>query len=692
MDNVGSIAYDARIETKNFNKDANEIESRASQVASNVEKSGGGFRNFASQASDSFNSVADGIGRVLKSAVLLGTTGAFGIGAATKASWDQVAAVEQATVGLRAYERDGNKVNAVLKDLIAYARSDLGVLFNRKDLFESAQMLKLNGVATEDLNKDVQILSRSVGLGLGNWQDLNAVVGRVIATGRLSGIEFDQLTQYGFKLDKSLRNTDISATDLFNTLDKGIPVDAMAGQANTIRGLGIRMETAFRGIGDAILGVDADTSKFIKGGLGDRLIGILSTVTVLLKNPELKDGFKKMGQGIADFASSALPALIKGFTWMVNNLDTIVAGVTALGVAFVAAKLAAIGFSIAASANPIGLIAAAIVALIAGLTYLQIKFDIFGKAMEFLKPITDQVTNGLKTLYDVFQTYLLPILEQVAGFVLGQLKEAWSDIKAGVNAALQALSPYISKTQLLQAILIASLVPIGLVVGAIVGFITIVTTVVVVVARLIGILSQAMGVFTDLQMTVYSAMAVFVNAVVGGVNKAVEYFVDINKKILNAFGNTNEVLFNAGKGLIDGLINGIKSAFGSVKKTLGDLTSKLPDWKGPITTDKKILNKSGQYVIGGFIDGLESMYGSVQSSLGGLTAGIGSPMVGASIGSLDSLNSGISSNNQVTVNLSLSGIMARSKSDERDIAKSLIKTVNEELSAKGVALIGGGNV
>lgn len=646
MDNVGSIFYDARIETKNFDRDASTVENRASQVASSVEKSGGGFRNFASQASESFNSVADGIGRVLKSAVLLGTTGAFGIGAATKASWDQVAAVEQATVGLRAYERDGSKVNAVLKDLITYARSDLGVLFNRKDLFESAQMMKINGVATGDLNKNVQILSRSVGLGLGNWQDLNAVVGRVISTGRLTGVEFDLLRQAGFKLDDSLRNTDISATSLFETLDKGIPVNAMEGQANTIRGIGIRMETAFRGIGDAILGVDADTSKFIKGGLGDRLIGILGTMTTLLKSPDLKEGFAKMGQGIASFAEKAIPILIEGFTWLVNNMDTVVAGFAALTVAFVAAKVAAIGFSIAASANPVGLIVAAIIALIAGLTYLQIKFDIFGKAMAFIKPVTDQVGVTFTNLYNIFVTYILPILQQIATFVMGQLKTAWDQIIASINTITAVLSPYISQTQLLQVVLYALLIPLGLVVGAIVAFITIVAAVIVIIARVIGFISSLIAVYFQLSAAVTSAMAQFVGAVVGGFNTAIGWINRFPQAIQGVFAGAGSWLVNSGKSVIQGFIDGIKSmigAAGNAAKSVVDSVKSFmpgsPAERGPFS-GRGWTPYRGKALVEGFAQGITSAGGLASGAMLGVMNGLDTDLsMNPSVGSLSSLGS-----------------------------------------------------
>lgn len=302
MTTVGEITLIAKIDTSQYKKGAEEVKKSNKDMVDStddVEKSSG--RGSAALAT---------LGKVAKVAALAtGAALAAGLTAASKASWDQVAAVEQATVGLRAYERDGSKVNAVLADLIKYARSDMGVLFNRKDLFQSAQMLKLNGVATGDLVKNVEILSRSVGLGLGNWQDLNNVVGRVVSTGRLSGIEFDQLTQYGYKLDKSLRNTNVSATDLFNALDKGIPVEAMAGQANSIRGIGIRLQTAFRGIGDAILGVDADTSKFIEGGLGDRLVKGLGSATEALKN--FQQPIRDISTSFVSGLSNIIPKIIE---------------------------------------------------------------------------------------------------------------------------------------------------------------------------------------------------------------------------------------------------------------------------------------------------------------------------------------------------------------------------------------------
>ena len=90
-------------------------------------------------------------------------------------------------------------------------------------------------------------------------------------------------------------------------------------------------------------------------------------------------------------------------------------------------------------------------------------------------------------------------------------------------------------------------------------------------------------------------------------------------KIKEVFTNAPTLLVDAGKKIIEGLINGIKGMFDSVKNTLGDLTSKLTDWKGPAERDAVLLVDAGRLIIGGLIEGLESRYKDVRSSLADLT-------------------------------------------------------------------------
>jgi hypothetical protein len=644
-DNVGSIAYDARIETANFSKDAALVEARAGQVASSVETSGNrGFTNFASQASSSFDSVATGLARVLRGATLVGTAGAIGIGAAAKASWDQVSAVQQSTVALSAYEKDTGKVNKTLSELVGYARSDLGVLFNRKDLFQSAQSLKIMGDSTENLTGHVKILSRSVGLGLSNWTDLNQIVGRVGSTGRLTGDDFDNLTKAGYRLDPALRNTNITFDKLFQALDKGIPADALAGQANTITGLGVRLQTAFRGIGDAILGVNSDTGNFVEGGLGSKLVSLMGQLTTLMKDPTIKNSFREIGASIGDFATKALPLVISGFTWIVNNMGTVTAAFGGLIAAYTAAKIAAIGFSIAASANPIGLIAAAIVALIGVLTFLQIKFDIFGKAWQALQPIVQPVIDMFGFLFNILGQQLAPAIDFVSRNM---------DIFKTIGLVLLAL------------VLVPTIVVIGSMVAAL--------------AIVVGAVIAVINIF----QTWYR---------VG--QDVVSFFASLPRRILGAIGNVGSLLYNVGKDIVQGLINGIKDAIGeAVGAVSGAANAVKNTFKSilGIHSPSTVFAMYGKNIVQGLSVGIDRNSGIAQSSvsnmLGGYSASI--PFSG-SLSAIDSAASANNSTNTTQVEVNLSGIMTRSKADEREVARSLVQRLNDELAAKNVELIGNG--
>lgn len=102
----------------------------------------------------------------------------------------------------------------------------------------------------------------------------------------------------------------------------------------------------------------------------------------------------------------------------------------------------------------------------------------------------------------------------------------------------------------------------------------------------------------------------------------ISFFQGVPSKITSALGDLGSLLWNAGKKVIQGFVDGIKSMWGEVKGALGKLTSFLPDWKGPANVDSRILRNAGKLVIGGFITGMESQYRNVEKSLGGLSGAL----------------------------------------------------------------------
>ena len=90
-------------------------------------------------------------------------------------------------------------------------------------------------------------------------------------------------------------------------------------------------------------------------------------------------------------------------------------------------------------------------------------------------------------------------------------------------------------------------------------------------------------------------------------------------QIRSALGNLGGLLFSAGAAVIRGFISGIQSQISQLAGVLQNITSRLPDWKGPEDVDRMILFNAGQAVMKGFQDGIASQVGSLRDQLGGIT-------------------------------------------------------------------------
>lgn len=118
------------------------------------------------------------------------------------------------------------------------------------------------------------------------------------------------------------------------------------------------------------------------------------------------------------------------------------------------------------------------------------------------------------------------------------------------------------------------------------------------------------------------------------VGEVVDLIRSLPGKAKDALSNIGSTLLQAGKNLIQGLIDGIQAKFQAVRDKLSSLTNLLPDWKGPADKDAVLLRSAGELVIAGFVDGMESRYGRVHSSLEGLSHDIAGTRFGSPNASL----------------------------------------------------------
>ena len=106
------------------------------------------------------------------------------------------------------------------------------------------------------------------------------------------------------------------------------------------------------------------------------------------------------------------------------------------------------------------------------------------------------------------------------------------------------------------------------------------------------------------------------------INDIVGFFKKLPGRIRSALGNLKGILLNAGKAILQGLIDGIQSKFTALKSKLGAVTKLIPKWKGPPATDRVLLSDNGKLIIQGLISGMESKESALRGSLQGMTSNL----------------------------------------------------------------------
>lgn len=87
-------------------------------------------------------------------------------------------------------------------------------------------------------------------------------------------------------------------------------------------------------------------------------------------------------------------------------------------------------------------------------------------------------------------------------------------------------------------------------------------------------------------------------------NNVVSWFSGLPGRILSAIGNVGSLLYNAGKNIIDGFLNGLKAAWDNVTGFIGGIADWIAEHKGPAAYDKALLIRNGRLIMQGLAKGL----------------------------------------------------------------------------------------
>ncbi len=648
----GTVTWVLDVDSQRFVSGMASAKDTAKRTADEMSNAGqnikSSFKNSAAGVADSLNSMANSIGGlVIATGAAIGA-GSFGLLGMAKASWDQVVAVENASFALKAYEKDASKVTSVLSGLVKYAQSDMGVLFQRQDLFDAASTLKLYGVETDKLVGYVETLSKGVAVGKSSFQELSDIFGRVISSGQMTGDAFDMLVYRGIKLPSTMRNAKVSAEELFTALDQALPDSLLEGRANTIQGVMIRLQSAFRNLGSQILGVDKDTSQFIKGGLGDTIVTTMKNLRDIMASPAMKESFANLGKTIGDFVKDALPLLISGFKWIISNLPLLTNLFIGLTIAFIALKVAALATSIAAMPNPILLIVAAVALLIMGLIWLQAKFNIIGKAMEFLKPIFavigqvfKDLWNSIKQLGEVLGKELAPVFEFVSRnievfkkILLGVLAVAMAPliltvgIIIGVIKLLAVVISFIAThfetiKKVVVAVLAVAFAPLIAIVLVVIGIVKLLVAVfnffVMAIQTVSGWITSLIGVVISAFTMIWNIISTVMNAIWGIIQPILNFILNL---YIIVWGTILLVVINVLSGIwniVTSIFNAISGFIRNTLQGIGNFISAVFNWYWNIITS--IFNAIWGFIVNiwnsvyGFISNILRAIGNTVSSI-----------------------------------------------------------------------------
>ncbi|WP_412475383.1 hypothetical protein ACK8HH_17090 [Gordonia sp. LUNF6] len=258
--------------------------------------------------------------------------------------------------------------------------------------------------------------------------------------------------------------------------------------------------------------------------------------------------------------------------------------------------------------------------------------DALGAAIQTIAPLIPQIASAFMQILDAVMP-LVPILLQLVLTclqpIIGLLPTLMSVIASLVPVLVQLASMFASLVSAVMPVvaIIAKVIGffvqllgtiinfaaqalatiIGWVAGIIAGFLNMVTTVVSTVSGWVGnilgffgdLVSRAISFVTDMWQRVTTGFS-------DGVSKAVDFVKELPGKIMGAFADAGKWLWDAGKKIIGGLIDGIKSMLSSLGNAIVSIFPSII--QGPV---RRVLGLA----LGGLVPGLAA--GGILDALGG---------------------------------------------------------------------------
>ena len=199
--------------------------------------------------------------------------------------------------------------------------------------------------------------------------------------------------------------------------------------------------------------------------------------------------------------------------------------------------------------------------------------------------VFSQIQNKIQTVMGVIQG----IIQVVTGIIKGDWSQVWEGIKQIASSIWNGIKNTISN----------AINAVSGIISAVLGIIK-------------GIWDGAWNGISSFLSGIWETMKSTVSGAIDGV---VDFFSNLPSRILGALGDLGSLLVNAGTQIIDGLLNGLQSAFGEVQGFVSGIGDWIAAHKGPKEYDLKLLIPNGGWIMQSLAKGLEKAMPEVQKAL-----------------------------------------------------------------------------
>mgnify|MGYP000986286385 CR=1 FL=1 len=224
-------------------------------------------------------------------------------------------------------------------------------------------------------------------------------------------------------------------------------------------------------------------------------------------------------------------------------------------------------------------------------------------------------TTIVQTVWTVISTVISTVLNVIAGIISvataliqGNWSAAWEAVKGVAQTVWEGIKSVISTVINAISTIISTVLE------------TIKNTVTTIWNGIKDFISNAINAIKDTVINVANSLKDGFLNVLESLKSGVSSAIDAVKDFFNQLWNID--LSGAGRAIMEGFLNGLKSMWGAVTDFVGGIASWIAEHKGPISYDRRLLIPAGQTIMSGFNTALMRGFEYVKNNVSGMADGI----------------------------------------------------------------------